>query len=1155
MPTPFLSRFAPLLLVSSLAWSQIPVPAGSGSYASFPPPQAGAGVDSFERLSRLDVRPGERRAIPTNDWWTDVLVSAFAGDLWAHPLVADPDERGVRVWFPTEPADDGNGMKRGDPIRIAGAGFAPTRDLAWDWGDWHVVVRLEDGDKHLDMTLLRGSPVVWFEVSGFSPRLELPAGMVPRSSTGTVLGGEKVATDRLVLVKESKAIGVQLPEGATVSFSAGILSLDLPPEGGWLSLASLPAATDLDAWREWAVVVPRSSVVSWRRKAPATMRVEYAISGQDLSGKGGTNLLQAFPPHAWRDASSAPAWRKEAWRSPRGLLKAALGRSFVFEYASAGILPDYGNAEPDPEGEANPWNREVQDAMVSNYLGKATYGADTYWGGKDLVLLAKHALFASRTRHPDAQALLRKAEEALADWLTWTPGEKAHYFAWYPRWKGLVGFEESYGSSQFTDNHFHYGYLVHAAALVGMLDPRFVQSYGPMLRKVAAQYANWDRQDSSLPFLRTFEPWTGHSYAGGTSSPGGNNQESTSEAMQSWIGLHLLGSVLGDTAMRDAGQFGYMMESRATMEYWFDWKGGNFAPGWAHSNVGIVFDGGLVYGTWFSGNPLHIHAIQYLPMCPGFQYLARDTAWARREYGDMQREASAAEGYTDETDYGDDWANVAFSFRQLFEPAQVCRRFDQDRKAGAGWTREANATATYAYAHANRQLGPVAWEYTYSLPSAMGFRKDGRVTHVVWNPSSQEAVCEVLREGVPVGTIRIPARTVVRHRMDAKLAALRIEAPGKTLSDKVPTRLGVVGVDQYGATIDVPVATWSSSTGSIDATGLFTPSGATDSVVIRVRSGEMETSLRIRTGELPTLAKLRIHPAYVQMLKGAERPLSIRGMDQYGDPVSAGEVTWTVRGPVVLSGNKVAGTGTGTGWVVASAGAVTDSIPVDVYDHLLDLSAGAKITASSTLGTNVPAMAMDGDARTRWESVHGIDSSWIRFELDTVVQLTDFVVSWENAAAARYQVQVSDDGSTWRTWAEVTGGDGGLDSLSGTGHGRFVRLSASARTTAYGYSIWETRLWGFPRTVHSARLDSDTLWGTDPLSGAESRARHAQRRAVHVGGRVFQVEMAPEESVQEAWLVDLRGRTLSPASSGRGMALLRIRTERSVKSIPVLLSR
>jgi endoglucanase Acf2 len=81
-----------------------------------------------------------------------------------------------------------------------------------------------------------------------------------------------------------------------------------------------------------------------------------------------------------------------------------------------------------------------------------------------------------------------------------------------------------------------------------MLDSEFLSTYGEMLKLVTKQYANWERNDTFLPYLRTFDPWIGHSYAGGTSSGGGNNQESTSEAMQSWVGMFLQAGLAHDIA-------------------------------------------------------------------------------------------------------------------------------------------------------------------------------------------------------------------------------------------------------------------------------------------------------------------------------------------------------------------------------------------------------------------------------------------------------------------------------------------------------------------------------------------------------------------------------------------------------------------------------
>ena len=173
-----------------------------------------------------------------------------------------------------------------------------------------------------------------------------------------------------------------------------------------------------------------------------------------------------------------------------------------------------------------------------------------------------------------------------------------------PGRKGLVGFNSSYGSEEYTDNHFHYGYFTVASALLAMQDPGFAHDYGPMAKLVAKQYANWDRDDKRFPFLRTFDVWQGHSWAGGVGSGNGaNNQESSSEATQSWEGLLLLGQALGDKDMTAAGVMGYNFESQAAMEYWFNAHGDGFPPEWKHPIVGVVWSAGNMYGTWFTGDP------------------------------------------------------------------------------------------------------------------------------------------------------------------------------------------------------------------------------------------------------------------------------------------------------------------------------------------------------------------------------------------------------------------------------------------------------------------------------------------------------------------------------------------------------------------------
>ncbi len=120
-----------------------------------------------------------------------------------------------------------------------------------------------------------------------------------------------------------------------------------------------------------------------------------------------------------------------------------------------------------------------------------------------------------------------------------------------------------------------------------------------------------------------------------------------------------------------------------------------------------------------------------------------------------------------------------------------------------------------------------------------------------------------------------------------------------------------------------------------------------------------------------------------------------------------------------------------------------------------NLALGRPTTVSSieNAGT-AAAKATDGDAGTRWSSAFA-DPQWIQVDLGANRTVSQVVVVWETAHATAYQIQLSDDGSTWTTIYSTTTGPGGTQTLNLAGTGRYLRLYATARNTNYGYSIWE----------------------------------------------------------------------------------------------------
>jgi hypothetical protein len=363
---------------------------------------------------------------------------------------------------------------------------------------------------------------------------------------------------------------------------------------------------------------------------------------------------------------------------------------------------------------------------------------------------------AQQTHDSTYNTFCDELRQAMTNWFTYTPGKKDHYFTYYPRWKALVGVKTSYGSEGFNDHHFHYGYFTFASALLAMHDPRFAADYGPMATLVAKEYANWDRSDLRFPFMRTFDPWAGHSWAGGTSSPGGENQESSSEAVQSWAGLIYLGEALGDQKMRDTGIMGYAVETQATMEYWFNAGGDVFPPEWKHPVTGMVWSGGKVYGTYFTGDPAWIYAIQWLPASPMLSYLVHDPAFARKSYEDMCRDYEAHElaeasrtskgGKKRQAkkptieNLGSGLGSVMLGYVLMYDPAWACEQLDALwNTPGDKIGHDAGETAIIYYlAHSTRSLGEVDWSCHGDSPTSMVYRNRTTKTrtYIVWNPST-----------------------------------------------------------------------------------------------------------------------------------------------------------------------------------------------------------------------------------------------------------------------------------------------------------------------------------------------------------------------------------------------------------------------------------
>ena len=111
--------------------------------------------------------------------------------------------------------------------------------------------------------------------------------------------------------------------------------------------------------------------------------------------------------------------------------------------------------------------------------------------------------------------------------------------------------------------------------------------------------------------------------------------------------------------------------------------------------------------------------------------------------------------------------------------------------------------------------------------------------------------------------------------------------------------------------------------------------------------------------------------------------------------------------------------------------------------------------SSSERGDLSAAAAIDHDDGTRWGSGFS-DDQFLTLDFGTSKPIDRVHIAWENAHAADYLLQVSDDNTHWTTIRTVANSAGGVEDFTGlAAQGRYLRMQGVKRAGQYGYSIFE----------------------------------------------------------------------------------------------------
>jgi endoglucanase Acf2 len=665
---------------------------GLGTY--YTRPKAGAvGIELIPPAAEYRSGAAARVAAPTNQWYSSVMFQRWSRPLYAQPLTYQAGPAGFEVGLPTRRlvVDDATGRREiryqhEAALTVAPVAFAPRDARLARFSDWLAEISMAAGPgESLTATVLHGSPFAYFELSAGDVRFRLAAAPQLHSNAAAAGRDPRVAAFTVA----GHAYAIFAPSGASWDWSEPAAPLlHLPAARRYFSVAGLPDDRDatLRDFLALAYAFPTDTRAEWAYDERAsTVRTTFRVTTVAKEGANRATFMGLYP-HQWSAASPAPVARYH-YDSVRGPIRLLVGEAFTVERTYHGFVPYWG-------GLADAADRARVDAALADDVARAAQpavqGRGTYWTGKSLGALAQLAGIAAAERRDEARAALVADLERQLE--AWFDGRHAGYFVENARLGTFVGIPQEYNSIQnMNDHHFHYGYWLAAAAHVALYDRDWLapSKWGGMVGKLVADIATGERGRADYPYLRNFDAYEGHSWASGTANLlAGNNQESSSEAINAWAALVLLGEATGDRALRDLGVCLYTTEIASVQQYWFDLDHAVIPAEFGAPFASLVFGGKYAYATWWTAEPRQIAGINALPLTPASTYLGADPAFVRRIIGRLPDAAQAyrARGATDGTP-PDIWQDVIASWLALVDPAAGRALWNPAGAVEAGETR------------------------------------------------------------------------------------------------------------------------------------------------------------------------------------------------------------------------------------------------------------------------------------------------------------------------------------------------------------------------------------------------------------------------------------------------------------------------------------
>lgn len=677
-------------------------------------------------------------AAPTNQWYSSLVFNSAPEVIYVQPLTIQATAAGVELALPdkevvpTERGDTEIHYRHRDPLVIAPADFAPGPAKLAKAGDWSIDIAMARGADQMLVTVAHGSPYASFRLSRGDVRLRLPA---PAERINAAGGA---ADPRVLALRvKGKAYALFGPTGVRWEQVSPVEWLGrLPAGSGYLSVAPLPDETPktLALLTEHAYAFIDDTRADWRFD-PAASRVEttFKASTRVMEGADHGPLLGLYP-HQWFGNAAVEGKLGPAYDTVRGKIKLLAAAQFGTSATYTGFVPFWPAVTDSPRADELKGLLKTDQRNARRMM--LEIGNGPYWQGKGLQRITNLMDVSEQQGNLEARDELLKLSKSRIE--AWFSGDSSKTYFQYDKTLGtVIAHPEEYSSvAQMNDHHFHYGYWIRAMADIALRDPAWAakQQWGGMVDLLVADIATTQRGRSDFPFLRNFDVYEGHSWASGIGlGASGNNQESSSEAINAWSGLIMWGEITGNRALRDLGVYLYTTEIGAINHYWFDLHGQVLAPEYKNVEVSMLFGGKYAHNTWWTDEPRQIKGINLLPITTASTYLGRDPRFVKRNLDALKAEMGLYAARGKRADPPDIWQDIFAEYLALADPAAALAQWDRWGSFELGDTR----SHALHWLLSLESMGPPDFSVTADTTLFSVFRRaDGRRTYLAYNASA-----------------------------------------------------------------------------------------------------------------------------------------------------------------------------------------------------------------------------------------------------------------------------------------------------------------------------------------------------------------------------------------------------------------------------------